>query len=194
MNNEQEETTIWYAILVFVAWKWFISYMASSWRLMSFLYDYGWTCVGTPIRILGNVCGRDWDFYIVLFRKMGFGHQEDVYFLDVEIYFYFFYALGEPVCIPRRCVVYVNYFTNLLSTAVRRFMSVLICSACLDKIVSNLVKDSCIFWLVHVLLCCLLWSLAFRYYFWLLRHMSFWVILQYSLVLHDFRFLVAAYL
>jgi hypothetical protein len=25
--------------------------------------------------------------------------------------------LGQPVCIPHRCVLYVNYFTNLLSTA-----------------------------------------------------------------------------
>jgi hypothetical protein len=70
---------------------------------------------------------------------MGFGHQEDVYFLDAEK----FYALDQLVCIPHRYVVYVNYFTNL-STVVRRFKSELICSACLDKIVSNLVKYSCI--------------------------------------------------
>jgi hypothetical protein len=48
--------------------------------------------------------------------------------------------LGEPVCIPPRYVVHVNYFTNLLSAVERRFMSVLIFSACMDKIVSNLVK------------------------------------------------------
>jgi hypothetical protein len=75
---------------------------------------------------------------------MGFGHQVDVCFLGVEKYFYVFYALGQPVCIPRRYVVYVNYFPDLLSTVVRRFVSVLICSAYMDKIVSKLVKDSCI--------------------------------------------------
>jgi hypothetical protein len=93
--------------------------------------------------MVGSICDIVWDIYIVLFHKMGFGHQEDVYFLGVEKYFYFFCALGQPICIPRRYVVYVNYFTNLLSLVVRRFMSMLICSACLDKIVSNLVKDSC---------------------------------------------------
>jgi hypothetical protein len=56
-----------------------------------------------------------WAIYIVLFRKMGFGHQEDVYFVGVEKYFYFFYALGQPICIPRCYVVCVYYFTNLLS-------------------------------------------------------------------------------
>jgi hypothetical protein len=117
-----------------------------------FSCDYDWTCMGSPIRMVGSVCSIVWDIYIVIFRKMGFGQQEDIYFLDVEKYFYFFYALGQPVCIPRRCVVYVNYFTNLLSTVVRRFMSVLISSACLDKIVSNLVKDSCII-LISVFLC-----------------------------------------
>jgi hypothetical protein len=84
---------------------------------------------------------------------MGFGDQEDVYILGVEKY-YFFYALGQPVCIPRRYVAYVNYFINLLSTVVRRIMSMLICSASLDKIVSNLVKDSCII-LISVCSCML---------------------------------------
>jgi hypothetical protein len=98
--------------------------------------------MGSPIRIVGSVCDTGWDIYIVLFRKLGIGHEEDVYFLGVEKYFYFFYVLGQPVCIPRCYVVYLNYFTNLLSTVVRRFISVLICSACLDKIISNLLKDS----------------------------------------------------
>jgi hypothetical protein len=104
--------------------------------------------------MVGSVCDIDWEIYIVLFRKIGFGHQEDVYFLSVEKYFYFFYAAAQPVCIPRRCVVCVNYFTNLLSTVVRRFMSGLIYSASLDKIVSDLVKDSCII-LISVCPCAL---------------------------------------
>jgi hypothetical protein len=94
--------------------------------------------------MVGSVCGMGWDFYIVLIRKMGFSHQEDVCFLDVGKYFCFFYALGQPVCIPRCYVLYVNYFTSLLSTVVRKFMSILIRSAYLDKIISNLAKDSCI--------------------------------------------------
>jgi hypothetical protein len=61
-------------------------------------------------------------------------------FLLVEQYSYLFYALAQPACIPRSCVLYENYFTNLLSTVVRRFMRVLNCSACLDKIVSKIVK------------------------------------------------------
>jgi hypothetical protein len=85
---------------------------------------------------------------------MGFKHQEDVCFLGVEKYFYFFYALDQAVCIPRRYVVYVNYFTDLLSMVVKRFISVLICSACLDSTVSNLVKDSCII-LISVCSCVL---------------------------------------
>jgi hypothetical protein len=81
--------------------------------------------------MVSSVCDIVWDIYIVLFRKKGFGHQEDVYFLGAEKYFYFFYALDQPVSIPRRYVVYVNHFTNL-STVVRRFIRVLIRSACLD--------------------------------------------------------------
>jgi hypothetical protein len=92
--------------------------------------------------MVSSACDAVWVIYIALFRKMGFGHQEDVYFLGVEKYFYYYDALEQAVCIPRRYVVYVNHFTNLLSTVVRRFMSMLICSACWDKILSNLVKDS----------------------------------------------------
>jgi hypothetical protein len=105
--------------------------------------------------MIGRVCGIGWDFFVVLFCKMNFGHQEDVYFLGIEKYFYLFYELGQPVCIPRRYVVYLNYFTNLLSTVVRRFMSVLRCSACLDRVFSNLLKDSRII-LISVCSCVLL--------------------------------------
>jgi hypothetical protein len=49
-----------------------------------------------------------------------------------------------PFAFHARYVVYVKCFTNLLSTVVRRIVSVLICSACLVKIISNLVKDSCV--------------------------------------------------
>jgi hypothetical protein len=66
---------------------------------------------------------------------MGSGQQEDAYFLGVEKY---------PACNPRCYIVCVNYFTSSLSSVVGRFTSVLTCSACLDKIVSNHVKDSCI--------------------------------------------------
>jgi hypothetical protein len=47
---------------------------------------------------------------------MGFGYQEDVYFLGVEKYFDFFYALGQPVYIPRCYIERMNYFTGSLST------------------------------------------------------------------------------
>jgi hypothetical protein len=87
---------------------------------------------------------------------MGFGHQEDVYFLGIEKYFYFFYALGQLVCIPRRCVVHVNYFSNMLSTLTRGFMCVFICSSCFDNIVSNLVKESYIILFLCVV-CCDCW-------------------------------------
>jgi hypothetical protein len=73
---------------------------------------------------------------------MGLGPQENVCFLGVEKYSDFLCVFGQPVCIPRRHVVYVNYFTNLLSTVVRTVMSVVICSACLDKIISNCMNDS----------------------------------------------------
>jgi hypothetical protein len=109
--------------------------------------------MGSPIRMNSSVFDIVWDIYIVLFRKMGFRHQEDVYFLGVEKYFYFFYTLDQAVCIPSRYVVYVNYFSNLLSTVVRGFMCLLIFSACLDKIISKLVKDCCII-LVSVFLAC----------------------------------------
>jgi hypothetical protein len=45
-------------------------------------------------------CGIAWDIYIVLFRKMGFERNEDVYLLGAEKYFCFFCALGQPVSIP----------------------------------------------------------------------------------------------
>jgi hypothetical protein len=48
----------------------------------------------------------------------------------------------------------VNYFTSLLSTVVRRFMSMFICSACLDNIVTNRVKAYCIV-LINVCYCVL---------------------------------------
>jgi hypothetical protein len=52
-----------------------------------------------------------------LFRKMGFGHQEDVYFLGVEKYFHFFYALGHPtICFTRCYILCGNYFNSPLST------------------------------------------------------------------------------
>jgi hypothetical protein len=146
-----------------------------------FSYEYVWTC----IRIVGRVCDIVWDIYIVLFRIMCFGHQEVFYFLGVEKYFYFFYALGQPICIPRRYVVYVKYFTKLLSTAVRRFMNVLVSSACLNKIVSNLVKDCCII-LISLCSCVLFAVIAGIYYFWLLGCMSFSVVLRFSVVLQGF--------
>jgi hypothetical protein len=85
---------------------------------------------------------------------MGFGLQGNVYFLGVEKYFYIFYELGQLVCIPRPYVAYANYFTNLLSTMVSRFMSVVIYSACLDKLAPNLVKDFCIILISVCSLCC----------------------------------------
>jgi hypothetical protein len=73
-------------------------------------------------------------------------------------------------------------------------MSVLICSACLDKIVSNCMKGSCIIW---ISLCsCVLFAeiFVFQYYFRLLGRMSFSVILQFSGVKQGFRSLVSVYL
>jgi hypothetical protein len=40
--------------------------------------------------MIGSVYDIVEDLYIVWFRKMGFGHHEDVYFMGVEKYFYFF--------------------------------------------------------------------------------------------------------
>jgi hypothetical protein len=44
----------------------------------------------------GRVGDAVWDIYIVSFRKMGFGHQEDVYFLGAEKYFYTFMRWVSP--------------------------------------------------------------------------------------------------
>jgi hypothetical protein len=43
--------------------------------------------MGCPIQMVGSSCDIVWDIYILLFRKVGLGHQEDVYFLGVEEYF-----------------------------------------------------------------------------------------------------------
>jgi hypothetical protein len=59
----------------------------------------------SSIQMAGSLCGIGWNVYIVSFRKVGFGHQEDVYFLGIENYFDLFYALGQPACIPRRYVL-----------------------------------------------------------------------------------------
>jgi hypothetical protein len=50
--------------------------------------------MGSPIWVVGSVCDTVWDIYIVPFRTMGFGQQEDVYFFGVEKYYYF-YALRQ---------------------------------------------------------------------------------------------------
>jgi hypothetical protein len=34
--------------------------------------------MGSPMRMVGSLCCIGWDIYIVLFPKLGFGHQEDV--------------------------------------------------------------------------------------------------------------------
>jgi hypothetical protein len=60
--------------------------------------------------------------------------------------------LGQPVCTPRHYVVYVIYFTHFVNTVVWRFMSVLVCSAYLDKMFSKLVMDSCII-LISIVTC-----------------------------------------
>jgi hypothetical protein len=127
------------------------------WRVRDcyvFPNDRGWTCMDSPIQMVGSVFGIGGNFYIVSFPKMGCGHQEDFYFLCAEKYFDFVYALGQPFCIPPCYTECVNYYISLLSTVVRRFMSVLICSVCLDKIVSNRVKNSCII-LINVCSCVL---------------------------------------
>jgi hypothetical protein len=85
--------------------------------------------MGCPIQTVGSIYSIGWDFYIVSFREIGFGRQEDVYFLGVEKYFNIFYALGQPICNPRRYTVYMNDFTGMV---VMIFMSVLIYSACLE--------------------------------------------------------------
>jgi hypothetical protein len=56
--------------------------------------------MGSPILIVGSVCGIGCDIYVVLFRKMDFGHEGNVYFLNVEEYFY--NAVGQLVFIPLR--------------------------------------------------------------------------------------------
>jgi hypothetical protein len=156
-----------------------------------FSNNYGLTCIGCPTRRVGSVYSIGWDFYMVSFREIDFGHQEDVYFLGVEKYFDIFYALGQPVCNPRRYIVYVNCFTNLLSTVVRRFMSVLICSACLDKIVSNRVKDSCI--ILMNMFSCVLFVDIFGV-FWSLGRILFPIFLRVSVLRKGFPSLVLVYL
>jgi hypothetical protein len=52
--------------------------------------------MGCSFRLVGNVFAISWNFYIVSFRKMGFGHQGDVYFLAVEKYFDFFMRWVSP--------------------------------------------------------------------------------------------------
>jgi hypothetical protein len=88
----------------------------------------------------------------------------------------------------------MNYFNSLLGTAVRWFMSVLICSACFDKTASNRVKDSCIS-LINVCFRVLFADfLVFQYYFWSLGRMSIPIFLRISVVRHGFRSLVSVYL
>jgi hypothetical protein len=113
--------------------------------------------MASPIRMIDRI---GWNFYIFSFRKIDFGHQEDVYFLAVEKYFHIVYALSQSLLFYAAILYAWINFTSLLSAVVRRFMSVLICSACFDKIVSNRLKNSCIS-LICVLLCFLLRVLLF---------------------------------
>jgi hypothetical protein len=54
----------------------------------------------SSIRMIDSVCGIGWNCYIVLFRQMDFGHQEDLYLLGVEKYSDLIYASSQTVCIP----------------------------------------------------------------------------------------------
>jgi hypothetical protein len=46
--------------------------------------------------MVSSVCDIIWDFYILLFLKVGFGHEEDIYFLGIEKYFYSFMRWVSP--------------------------------------------------------------------------------------------------
>jgi hypothetical protein len=81
------------------------------------------------------------EFYIVSFRKTDFVHQEDVYFLEVENYFDFYYALGQPVYI-HAAILYA-----LIVLSLSEYCGEDICERAhlfsfLNKTVQNRVKDS----------------------------------------------------
>jgi hypothetical protein len=101
------------------------------------------------------------------------------------------FVFGQHVFIISCYVVYVNYFISLLSTVLRRFMSVLICLACLDKIVSNRVNDSCIS--LMNMFSCVLFADIFGV-FWRLGRILFQIFLRFSVVRKGFRSLVWVYL
>jgi hypothetical protein len=50
--------------------------------------------MGCPIQMVGSICVILWDMYVVLFCKMDVEHQDDIYFLGVEKYFYFLHVFG----------------------------------------------------------------------------------------------------
>jgi hypothetical protein len=142
-------------MLIFVGWIWSVSYMASSWCFV-FSYDYGWTCLGCLIRMVGSVRGIGWDCY--KFRSVEWVSDTRRMSVFWVLKYLYFYLLGQPLCTARRYVVYVKHFTNLLSTVVRRFISVLVWTI----LFRTLWRTVSLFWLVYVLVCCLLWLLAFR--------------------------------
>jgi hypothetical protein len=74
--------------------------------------------------MLGSICDISWDIYTVSFRKIGFDTKR------MSI----FWALRNTS----------TSFMSWVSPFVFYAAMLLISSACLDKIVSNLVKDSCI--------------------------------------------------
>jgi hypothetical protein len=100
---------------------------------------------------------------------MGFRLEEFVRSLSVGKYS--FCALEQHVCIALSCAAYVNHFTSLLSTVVRRFMSMLISSVCLDTIVSNRMKDSSVYF------CVCFAVTVFQYCFWPLERTAYCVLL-----------------
>jgi hypothetical protein len=78
----------------------------------------------------------------------------------------------------------------IFCTVVRRFMGMLVWT----RLIRTLWRILALFWLVYILVRCLLWLLAFRYYFGVLERMSFSVVLQFSVMLQGFCSLVPVYL
>jgi hypothetical protein len=133
------------SMLIFVVWMWSVYYMASSWCFMSFLVIMSEPALGLPSGwLVACVAEAGILHTLIPYCKIGFRNQEDVYFLGVEKYFDFSYALGQPVCIPRCYFVYVNCLTLCWILWWGYSWACPFVQLCFGKTVSNLVKGSCI--------------------------------------------------
>jgi hypothetical protein len=161
----------------------------NSWPLGLIKWEPQYWCF---VLMVSSVCDVlvVWDIYIVLFHKMGFGC---LFSGCWEILLHLLCVGSARLHSTLLCSI---PWINLLICYVRWWGDSWACSFVQlfwTRLFRTFWRTLTLFWLVYVFVC-LLWLMAFWYYFSLLGCMSFSFVLQISVVLQGFRPLVPVYL